>query len=104
MDEYLDFPEFDPHGDPIPKANGDIPSIDKTLLSAVTIGEGCKVVAVKDTSTLFLQYLEKLKITIGTNIKVTEVIDFDGSLNIQIENAPIRSVSMKFADSLFVKR
>lgn len=104
LDEYLDFPEFDPHGDPIPKANGDIPSIDKTLLSAVTIGEGCKVVAVKDTSTLFLQYLEKLKITIGTNIKVTEVIDFDGSLNIQIENAPIRSVSMKFADSLFVKR
>lgn len=104
LEEYLDFPEFDPHGDPIPKANGDIPSIDKTLLSAVTIGEACKVVAVKDTSALFLQYLEKLKITIGTSIKVTEVIDFDGSLNIQIENAPIRSVSMKFADSLFVKR
>ncbi|TCC95564.1 metal-dependent transcriptional regulator [Pedobacter hiemivivus] len=104
LEEYLDFPEFDPHGDPIPKANGDIPSIDKTLLSAVTIGEACKVVAVKDTSALFLQYLEKLKITIGTKIKVTEVIDFDGSLNIQIENAATRSVSMKFADSLFVKR
>lgn len=104
LEEYLEFPEFDPHGDPIPKANGDIPIIDKTLLSAVTIGQACKVVAIKDTSTLFLQYLEKLKITIGTNIKVTEVIDFDGSLNIQIENAPIRSVSMKFADSLFVKK
>ena len=104
LDEFLDFPEFDPHGDPIPKANGEIPLIAKTLLSEVKGGEVCKVAAVKDTSTLFLQYLEKLKITIGTNIKVLEVIAFDGSLNIQIEDAEPRSVSMKFAESLFVQR
>lgn len=104
LDEFLDFPEFDPHGDPIPKANGEIPLIAKTLLSEVKGGEECKVAAVKDTSTLFLQYLEKLKITIGTNIKVLEVIAFDGSLNIQIEDAEPRSVSMKFAESLFVQR
>jgi DtxR family Mn-dependent transcriptional regulator len=51
-----------------------------------------------------LQYLEKLNITIGTKINVLEVIDFDGSLNIQIEHEEPRSVSMKFAESLFVKR
>jgi len=104
LDEFLDFPEFDPHGDPIPKANGEMPLIAKTLLSEVKSGEECKVAAVKDTSTLFLQYLEKLKITIGTTIKVLEVIAFDGSLNIKIEEAEPRSVSMKFAESLFVQR
>ena len=104
LEEFLNFPEFDPHGDPIPKANGDIPTIDKILLSEVRAGEVCKVVAVKDTSALFLQYLEKLNITIGTKFKVLEVIDFDGSLSIQIENEEPRSVSMKFAESLFVKR
>ncbi|SMC69467.1 metal-dependent transcriptional regulator [Pedobacter nyackensis] len=104
LEEFLDFPEFDPHGDPIPKANGDIPAIDKVLLSEVTAGEVCKVVAVKDTSAVFLQYLEKLNITIGTKFKVLEVIDFDGSLSIQIEKEEPRSVSMKFAESLFVKR
>jgi DtxR family Mn-dependent transcriptional regulator len=104
LEEFLDFPEFDPHGDPIPKANGEIPAIDKILLSAVPAGEICKVVAVKDTSALFLQYLEKLKITIGSSLKVLEVIDFDGSLNVQIEQEEPRSVSMKFAESLFVKR
>lgn len=104
LEEFLNFPEFDPHGDPIPKANGDIPAIDKVLLAEVKTGENCKVVAVKDTSALFLQYLEKLKITIGSKIKVLEVIDFDGSLSIQIEKEEPRSVSMKFAESLFVKR
>lgn len=104
LEEFLNFPEFDPHGDPIPKANGEIPAIDKVLLAEIKTGESCKVVAVKDTSALFLQYLEKLKVTIGTRIKVLEVIDFDGSLSIQIEKEEARSVSMKFAESLFVKR
>jgi DtxR family Mn-dependent transcriptional regulator len=104
LEEFLNFPEFDPHGDPIPKANGEIPTIDKVLLSELKENELCKVVAVKDTSTVFLQYLEKLCITIGTPIKVLERIDFDGSLSIQIAGEEARNVSMKFAESLFVKR
>lgn len=104
LEEFLDFPDFDPHGDPIPKANGEIPIIDRIFLSEVKAAEHCQVVAVKDTSVIFLQYLEKLNITIGTKIKVLEIIDFDGSLNIQIEDEEPRSVSMKFAESLFVKR
>lgn len=104
LEEFLNFPEFDPHGDPIPKANGEMPVITKTLLSELKNGDVCKVAAVKDTSTLFLQYLEKLHITIGTTLSVIEVIAFDGSLNIQIEDAEPRSVSMKFAESLFVQR
>lgn len=104
LDQFLDFPEFDPHGDPIPKANGDMPEIAKTLLSELKEGEECKIAAVKDTSAVFLQYLEKLKVTIGTAITVVEVIDFDGSLSIKIGDEAPRSVSMKFAESLFVHR
>jgi len=104
LEEFLGFPEFDPHGDPIPKANGEMPQSTKTLLSELSTGDLCTVASVKDTSALFLQYLEKLKITIGTKIKVTEVIDFDGSLYIEIEGAAPRAVSMKFAESLFVRK
>lgn len=102
LEEFLGFPEFDPHGDPIPKANGDMPKVEKILLSEVQEGEVCWVVAVKDTSTVFLQYLEKLEITIGTPIKVLERIDFDGSMSIQISDQEARNVSMKFAESLFI--
>ncbi|WP_316823555.1 metal-dependent transcriptional regulator [Pedobacter gandavensis] len=104
LEEFLGFPEFDPHGDPIPKANGEIPMLEKILLSEIKEGEVCQVVAVKDTSTVFLQYLEKLQITIGSPIKVLERVDFDGSMSIQISNQEERNVSMKFAESLFVKR
>lgn len=104
LEEFLDFPEYDPHGDPIPTASGEIPVIDRVLLSTLNAGEKGTVVAVKDTSTLFLQYLEKLEVTIGTSVTVLELIDFDGSMSIQIETQEARNVSMKFAESLFVKR
>ena len=104
LEEFLNFPEFDPHGDPIPKANGEIPAIAKTLLSELQAGSKCTVAAVKDTSTVFLQYLEKLNITIGTRIEILEVVAFDGSVNIRIEEGEPRSVSMKFAESLFINQ
>lgn len=104
LEELLNFPEFDPHGDPIPKANGEIPIVVRTLLSELKAGDTCSVAAVKDTSTLFLQYLEKLEVTIGTKIRVVEVIDFDGSLYVEIADGGARSVSMKFAESLFVQK
>lgn len=102
LDKFLDFPEYDPHGDPIPKANGEMPTTVNTLLSEIEIGKTCQVAAVKDTSTIFLQYLEKLSVNIGTKIKVLDKIPFDGSMTIQIGKDTKTAVSKKFAESLFV--
>lgn len=104
LEELLGFPQFDPHGDPIPKANGEMPEITRTLLSELQVGDTCTVASVKDTSAMFLQYLEKLKVRIGTRLKIKEVIDFDGSMYIAIGEGEPRSVSMKFAESLFVQK
>lgn len=102
LDKYLGFPEYDPHGDPIPNAKGEIPSIANTLLSEIEVGKTCQVTAVKDTSAVFLQYLEQLSIKIGTKIKILEKIPFDGSMTVQIEKDVKTTVSKKFAESLFV--
>ena len=104
LEEYLDFPEFDPHGDPIPKANGEIVAIDKVILSALKPGESGMVVAVKDTSILFLKYLEQLGISIGSRLKIIEKVSFDGSFLMEIEGQAARNVSLKFADSLYVRK
>ncbi|MEP7265490.1 MAG: metal-dependent transcriptional regulator [Bacteroidota bacterium] len=103
LDDFLGYPEYDPHGDPIPKANGELPKGATTLLSEIKTGEYCKVAAVKDTSTAFLQYLEQLSVGIGTKIKVLEKIEFDGSVVIQLGKANLKTVSRKFAESLLVK-
>jgi len=103
LDKYLGFPQYDPHGDPIPKANGESAVSYKTLLAEIDENKKCRVVAVKDTSTPFLQYLRKLNIGIGTSISVIEKIPFDGSLTISINNELQQTVSRLFADNLLVE-
>jgi DtxR family Mn-dependent transcriptional regulator len=104
LDEFLDYPAFDPHGDPIPKANGEILLMDRIVLSELKPGQKAMVVAVRDTSIVFLQYLKKLGINIGTPIKVIETVPFDGSMVVAIEGQEPRSVSVQFADSLYVRK
>jgi DtxR family transcriptional regulator, Mn-dependent transcriptional regulator len=101
LDDYLGYPKFDPHGEAIPKSDGQMPVIITKTLKAVEEGQICRVASVKDTSRSFLQYLKRLKIGIGTSIKVIEKIEFDGSIIISIGSAKA-TVSEKFADSIFV--
>lgn len=104
LDKFLGFPQYDPHGDPIPQANGEIAVAYKTVLAEIPVGQKCKVVAVKDTSTAFLQYLIKLDIGIGTNITLSEKIPFDNSIVISIGNSNTpTTVSKVFAENLLVR-
>ncbi len=102
LDKFLNFPEYDPHGDPIPKSNGELPTRANTLLSNIEIGKTCRVAAVKDTSIVFLQYLQQLSIRIGVEIKVEDKIAFDNSMNILVGNDLRATVSRKFTESLLV--
>lgn len=102
LDKFLDYPQYDPHGDPIPSASGEMADIHKTILSEVNEGKTCQVVGVKDTSSSFLQYLKKLDIGIGTKITIIEKISFDDSMIISIKNGAKTTVSKLFADNLLV--
>ncbi len=102
LDKFLGYPQYDPHGDPIPKSSGEMSTTVKTLLSEIAVGKICRVVAVKDTSPMFLQYLLQLSVSISTKIKVLDKIPFDGSMTIQIGKDTKATVSKKFAESLLV--
>lgn len=102
LDKFLGFPEYDPHGDPIPKANGKMPKSYTITLADLKEQSTCKVVAVKDTNSAFLQYLLKLHIGIGTSIQLLEKIPFDGSLVIGIGGNEKTTVSQKFGESILV--
>jgi DtxR family Mn-dependent transcriptional regulator len=102
LDKFLGFPEYDPHGDPIPKANGKVPKSFSVTLANVKDGTTCRVAAVKDTSSTFLQYLLKLNIGIGTSIRLVEKIPFDNSLIISIGGKENTTVSQKFGENILV--
>lgn len=103
LDKFLEFPQFDPHGDPIPQANGKIPEIAKVLLAEKMAGDTCQIIAIKDSSPEFLQYLNELSIDIGTKISITGKIAFDNSFTIKIDGNNF-TVSEKFVNSIFVKQ
>ncbi len=102
LDNFLGFPQFDPHGDPIPKSNGDLPITSNTTLEEIEPGKKCQVVGVKDTSTPFLQYLKQLTVGIGTKISIVEKIAYDGSLVIKIGTGGNTTVSKKFSENILV--
>ena len=102
LDKFLGFPEYDPHGDPIPDALGKLPNASKKTLAETEVDMHCRVAAVKDTSVDFLKYLQQLGIGIGTNLLIIEKISFDDSMRIQINSNHEASVSKKFAESLLV--
>lgn len=102
LEEFLDFPTEDPHGDPIPDRNGKIANVDKKLLSEMIVGKKVICVGVKDSSSAFLQYLDKQQIALGSAIEVISKEDFDMSLTIKLGDKQV-TVSNKIAANLFVK-
>jgi len=102
LDKFLGSPDFDPHGDPIPDKHGVLKRTEKKLLSEIEKNQKGVCVGVKESSTEFLQYLDKKKISIGTKITVLGKEFFDGSMIIQIGNDQF-FISIKIAENLYVQ-
>ena len=103
LDALLGFPTHDPHGDPIPDKDGYINAIDKCLLATLKETETGVCVGVNDSSSEFLQFLDKKGITLGKKIEVLEKEDFDDSLSILIDNKKM-SISNKIANNLYIRK
>ncbi len=103
LEEFLDFPTEDPHGDPIPDKNGKMAKVDKHLLSEIPAGKKVICVGVKDSSSAFLQYLDKQQIALGSAIEVIAKEHFDLSLTLLVNGKQV-TVSNKIAGNLFVKQ
>lgn len=102
IDELLDFPKYDPHGDPIPSKSGEFFERDKQQLSELKIGAQGICVGVKDTSAAFLKFLDKNHIALGNEITVIEKEAFDDSLLIKIGQRELQ-ISSQIATNLYVK-
>jgi len=103
LDDFLENPKYDPHGDPIPNSQGKIEDLrEKTLLSELTIGDTGTLVGVSDSSSIFLQHLERSDLKLGTVIEIRNVFEFDKSLNILV-NGDEKHISQRVADNLIVK-
>lgn len=102
LDDFLGNPTEDPHGDPIPNAEGQIVKIEKHLLSELEVNQIGICVGVKDTSSEFLKYLDKQGIALGSKIEVVGKESFDLSVRIKVDDKGL-SISNKIASNLYIK-
>lgn len=101
LDKFLNYPAFDPHGDAIPNAKGEMKVPLKKTLNEEEIGHTCTMVGVKDNSAAFLQYVNKVGLSIKETIKVLTKQSYDELMEIEV-NGKTSSVSPKFAENIVV--
>ncbi|BDS15303.1 metal-dependent transcriptional regulator [Aureispira anguillae] len=104
LDDFLGFPKFDPHGDPIPDKHGHFEHHNPAFLSEVLVGQQAIIVGVKEHSSPFLQYLQQYNLVLGTVVEVLSVFEYDQSLLVKIQNQTEHTITHKVAQNLYIKR
>lgn len=102
LDEYLGYPQFDPHGDPIPSENGEMKQKKQRLLAEMGINDSGLVVGVNDSQPLFLQYLDKMGIALGSKITIVDKIPYDNSFEIKLGDDRKLLVSSEVSKNIFL--
>lgn len=101
LDKLLEYPDFDPHGDPIPNKKGEVKVRVNKTLADVAVGSSCKIVAVKDDSSSFLKYVAKVGLELNSEIVVVSKQEYDAITVIEV-NGTESSVSQLFSENIFV--
>jgi len=102
LDQFLDFPKYDPHGDPIPDNKGRIKSNELKPISLLTVNSNGIIMGVREHAPAFLQYLDKLQLTIGKKIVITDIISYDQSVVLSLKDHSSVTISREVAKNILV--
>ncbi len=102
LDGFLGFPQFDPHGDMIPTADGDYIDVNRFTLAEAAENKRYTVIAVKDHGPSFLQYVSQIGIAINSQVTVLRHYEFDGSVALEVDGDTI-NISNKVAQNIYCK-
>lgn len=103
LDAFLDYPKFDPHGDPIPNAEGKFTIRNQMQMCDLLPGHRALLLGVREHETTFLQYLNSLQIKLGTEFTIKSVQHYDKSVDVLIDHEREAHFSEKVSQNLLVK-
>lgn len=105
IDDHLDHPRWDPHGEPIPDESGDIGSPEGIKLSALPPGKRFRVVRVDPAVDGMLAYLTQLQLCIGATGEVLSQAPFEGPINLTLDHSQgprETAIGRSVADHIYV--
>lgn len=103
LEAFLGFPTHDPHGDPIPDKEGNYALRKSVNILEMEAGNEGVLAQVKDSSDMFLKYLNKNNLALGDAIKVLDFEPFDDSVTIQTKTKQI-IISKEVAKNLYLSQ
>ena len=102
LDYFLEYPQIDPHGDPIPQKNGTIAKLNQKLLSELKHGEEGVITGIKKGTPSLLNFLDKKNIKLGDQIQLISILEFDQSAEVIIHKKTI-NLSEKICSNLLIE-
>ena len=102
LDDFLGNPAADPHGDPIPDRTGNFLHKKLVKVSEMKQGQAGTISGVNEHSSVFLKHLEKLGLTLGTKIIIAELVEFDGSIMLAVDEKKEITISREVAKNILV--
>ncbi len=101
--EFLDHPDHDPHGGPIPTADGSLAPDDSFPLGEAAVGQRVRIFEVSDENSPMLDYLGERHLVPGRLLSVIEVRDLDGVVTVEDEDGESHALGESLARSIFVR-
>lgn len=103
MDEMLGYPSVDPHGDPIPDAEGTVEEPDLPNLLHCPTGVPLRVARVRDQSTEFLQLVERSGLQIDSRLWVVARSEASDTVELRLDDDRGLSLGFRAASKIFVQ-
>ena len=100
---FLGHPGRDPHGAPIPAADGTLPPEDSLPLSEAEAGGRVVVTRVENRDAVALAYLWELGLVPGRALEIKEARELDGVVTVQDEDGGVHTLGLSLALSIFVR-
>ncbi len=101
--EFLGHPDHDPHGDPIPTAEGVLEPDDSLPLGQARAGQRVRIFKVSDEDSSVLDYFGERDLVPGRTLTVKEVRTLDGVVTVEDEEGKVYSFGEPLARSVFVR-
>src|ERR671921_407727 len=101
--ELLGHPDHDPHGDPIPSAEGTMEVDDSFTLSRASAGRRLRIAKVRDEDAAMLDYFGDRNLVPGRWLTIREVRAIDGVVIVEDEDAEVYALGEPLARAIFVR-
>jgi len=101
--QLLGHPDHDPHGDPIPSAEGVLEVDDSFALSQAVAGQRLRISKVRDEDAAMLDYFGDRNLVPGRWLRIREVRAIDGIVIVEDEEEEVYALGEPLARSIFVR-